>query len=163
MKALFVGGMKSGKSNNAERYILELCEKPIYIATTEIFDDELILRVREHQSSRSNSFTTIEEPLKLYETIKAQNRAVLIECLSMWINNMLHYGFTREQITSEVKDILALKQSMVFVLNDVSSSIIPENALAREFITINGEVGGIVASHCDEVYSCIVQICSKIK
>ncbi|MGZ5045290.1 MAG: bifunctional adenosylcobinamide kinase/adenosylcobinamide-phosphate guanylyltransferase, partial [Methylobacter sp.] len=69
MKALFTGGIKSGKSRLAEAYILEqaITEKPYYLATTEFFDDEMRARILIHQQRRQDLFVTIEEPVKLFE------------------------------------------------------------------------------------------------
>ena len=164
MKALFIGGIKSGKSINAQNHALALAsDKPIYLATTEFIDEEMKLRVDAHKKQREESFITLEEPLKLYEKISTCQDAVLVECLSMWINNMLYHGFDYEAMKSELTKVLALENDMVFVLNDVGAGIIPENKLAREFIDISGKLSQLVASHCDEVYHTIAGISTRIK
>lgn len=163
-KALFIGGIKSGKSFNAEIYTLKnSSQKPIYLATTEFIDDEMQRRVDEHKLLRSDKFKTIEEPLKLYNTIAECDSPVLIECVSMWINNMLYHGFGFDDIKRELEAILALDKTVVFVLNDVGCGVIPENKLAREFIDISGKLSQLIASYCDEVYHTIAGISTRIK
>lgn len=163
-KVLFIGGIKSGKSLNAEIYTLKnSLQKPIYLATTEFIDDEMQKRIDAHKLQRSARFETIEEPLKLYETISKQKNAVLVECVSMWINNMLYHGFDFSEMKKELEAILTLDKTVVFVLNDVGSGIIPDNALAREFIDINGKLSQLIASKCDEVYHTIAGISTRIK
>lgn len=163
-KVLFIGGIKSGKSLNAEIYTLKnSLQKPIYLATTELIDDEMQKRIDAHKLQRSARFETIEEPLKLYETISKQKNAVLIECVSMWINNMLYHGFDFSEMKKELEAILTLDKTVVFVLNDVGGGIIPDNALAREFIDINGKLSQLIASKCDEVYHTIAGISTRIK
>ena len=163
-KTLFIGGIKSGKSKNAEEYILKNSDlKPIYLATTEFIDDEMQKRIDTHKQNRSNKFDTIEEPLKLYNTIKECDSYVLVECVSMWINNMLYHGFSFVDMKKELEKILALYKSIVFVLNDVGSGIIPDNALAREFIDISGKLSQLIAHECDEVYHTIAGISTRIK
>ncbi|PNV83165.1 MAG: adenosylcobinamide kinase [Sulfurimonas sp.] len=163
-KVLFIGGIKSGKSLNAEIYTLKnSLQKPIYLATTEFIDDEMQKRIDAHKLQRSARFETIEEPLKLYETISKQKNAVLIECVSMWINNMLYHGFDFSEMKKELEAILTLDKTVVFVLNDVGSGIIPDNALAREFIDIGGKLSQLIASKCDEVYHTIAGISTRIK
>lgn len=163
-KVLFIGGIKSGKSLNAELYTLKnSLQKPIYLATTEFIDDEMQKRIDAHKLQRSAQFETIEEPLKLYEVISKQKSAVLVECLSIWINNMLHHGFGFEEMKRELEAILALDKTVVFVLNDVGCGIIPDNALAREFIDISGKLSQLIASSCDEVYHTIAGISTRIK
>ncbi|MDQ7043997.1 MAG: bifunctional adenosylcobinamide kinase/adenosylcobinamide-phosphate guanylyltransferase [Sulfurimonas sp.] len=92
MKTLFIGGIRSGKSSNAEKFILSKRDiKPIYLATNEFFDDEMKEKVLHHQKLRGDEFITLEEPLLLYDIIKTQTKPVLVECISMWINNMLYH------------------------------------------------------------------------
>ncbi len=164
MKTLFIGGIKSGKSINAQNYILKnSTTKPTYLATTEFIDKGMNKRITEHKENRGDNFITIEESLRIYETIKTNNNPLLVECVSMWINNMLYHGFNYEDMKKELTKILKLEQSIVFVLNDVGSGIIPDNALAREFIDISGKLSQLIASHCDEVYHTIAGISTRIK
>jgi len=163
-KTLFIGGIKSGKSLNAEKYTLQnSSEKPVYLATTEFIDDEMQKRVDAHKLQRNAKFKTIEEPLKLYNAITECDGSVLIECVSMWINNMLYHGFKFDDMKKELEAILSLDKTVVFVLNDVGCGIIPDNALAREFIDISGKLSQLIASSCDEVYHTIAGISTRIK
>ena len=168
MKVLFIGGIKSGKSLNAEHYTLRHPEldsgsTPFYLATTEFMDNEIKQRIQVHQERREKKFITIEEPLDLVAAVSTLKAPVLIECTTMWINNMLYHQKTKEQIIEHITKLLALPNDIVFVHNDVGSSIIPDNALAREYIDISGIVSQIIATHCDEVYHCIAGIATKIK
>jgi len=163
-KALFIGGIKSGKSFNAEQYTLKIAtKKPIYLATTEFIDDGMKERIKEHKLQRQDKFETIEESLKLYKSISTCKDIVLVECVSMWINNMLYHEFCFEDMKQELEQILALDQSIVFVLNDVGSGIIPDNKLARDFVDISGKLSQVIASKCDEVFHTIAGISTKIK
>ncbi len=163
-KTLFIGGIKSGKSLNAERYALEnSTDKPIYLATTEFIDEGMQARIDEHKRQREDAFITIEEPLRLHKVISQQNDTVLVECLSIWINNMLYHGFGFEDMANELEAVLDLENNMVFVLNDVGSGIIPDNELARKFVDISGKLSQLVASRCDEVYHTIAGISTRIK
>lgn len=163
-KTLFIGGVKSGKSLNAQNYILKNATgKPLYLATTEFIDEEMLIRVNEHKKNRQEDFFTVEEPLKLFEVISASNKSVLVECVSMWINNMLYHGFSFDDMKNEMETVLALENQVVFVLNDVGSAVIPDNKLAREFVDISGKLSQIIASKCDEVYHTIAGISTRIK
>lgn len=163
-KTLFIGGIKSGKSINAQNYILKnSTSKPIYLATTEFIDEEMKTRIDEHKLNRKNDFITIEEPLKLYEKILTTNSSVIIECVSMWINNMLYHKYSFENMADELNKIMKLDKFIVFILNDVGSGVIPDNRLSREFIDISGKLSQLIASECDEVYHTIAGISTKIK
>ena len=164
MKTLFIGGIKSGKSLNAQKYILNLStSKPIYLATTEFIDKEMQEKIEEHKQNRKDDFITLEEPLKLYDAISTSNKSVLVECVSMWINNMLYHNLTLADMVVELKKLFTLKNDIVFVFNDVGNSIVADNKLAREFVNISGKLSQIIASECDEVYHTIAGISTKIK
>ncbi len=164
MKALFIGGIKSGKSFLAEQYsVKNATTKPIYLATTEFIDSEMSERVEAHKQQRKESFITVEEPLKLNNIVSQSDDLVLIECLSMWINNMLYHGFDFSDIKEEIQKVMQQEKDVVFVLNDVGSGIIPDNELARKYIDISGKISQIVAEDCDEVFHVIAGIGTKIK
>ena len=164
MKTLFIGGVKSGKSRNAEVYALTLSGNPaVYLATSEPFDDEMRQKIERHKNARSEHFLTIEEPLNLFAVLEPVKSPVLIECMTVWMGNMLHHGFTQEDIFKQIEKILGLENDLVFVLNDVGSGVIPDNALAREFADLSGVAAQFIAEGCDEVYHCVAGIASKIK
>ena len=140
-----------------------LSPKPYYLATSEAMDDEMKERIARHKAQRANKFICVEEPLKLYDALNSIDGVVLLECLSVWINNMLYYKKDEADIISELKNILTLKNDIIFVINDVSSGIIPDNALARRFIDISGRVAQLSAEACDEVYFCVAGLSLKMK
>ncbi|MCD6258280.1 MAG: bifunctional adenosylcobinamide kinase/adenosylcobinamide-phosphate guanylyltransferase [Helicobacteraceae bacterium] len=164
MKTLFIGGIKSGKSLRAEEFARKHAKvRPIYLATTEFVDEEMALRIKRHKEQRGKHFITYEEPLHLHNAISVCKDIVLVECLSMWINNMLYHGHSYEEMLTEIEKILALPQDIVFVLNDVGSCVIPENELAREFIDISGRLSQIIACECESVFHTIAGIARQIK
>jgi adenosylcobinamide kinase/adenosylcobinamide-phosphate guanylyltransferase len=165
MKTLFIGGVKSGKSRLAEAYILDLSplERPYYLATTEFFDDEIQARVAIHQQRRKELFITLEEPVKLFETIEKCKYPVLIECVSMWLNNLLHYQVPEVDILQELEAVLNLPCSMVFVHNEVGLGVIPDNVLARQFIDLSGKAAQLMGQYCDEVFFCSAGLMLQMK
>jgi len=165
MKVLFIGGIKSGKSLHAEKYIQKLSKsKPLYLATTEFIDDEMQKRIDDHKLQREDRFITVEEALELSKEIqKHQDGAVLVECLSIWVNNMLYHEKSIDDMIAEINRVMLLQKDMVFVINDVSCGVIPENRLARKFVDANGKIAQLVASECDEVYHVVAGIATRIK
>lgn len=164
-KILFIGGVKSGKSLLAEQKILEMADSktPVYLATSECFDAELAKRIQKHQAQRGQGFTTLEEPLNLVDSIPDTPIPVLLECLSMWLNNMLHHDKNETQIECEIERLIFIPNDLVMVINDVSSGVLPENRLARKYVDLNGRMAQRIASECDEVYHCIAGIATRIK
>ena len=164
MLALYIGGIKSGKSKNAEEYTLNNSKtKPIYLATNEFFDNEMKERVQKHKEQRSDKFVTIEEHLSLVKIIELQESTVLVECMSMWINNMLYHGYSEDAMIQQIEELEELGQDIVFVINDVSCSVVSENKLVRQFVDINGRISQILASKCEEVYHTTAGISVKLK
>jgi len=164
MKILFIGGIKSGKSKEAENYAKKYAKKkPYYLATTELLDEGMKKRIKKHKKQRKDNFITIEESLKLNKTISTCQDIVLIECMGMWINNMLFHALGYKEIKKEVKKLLKQDKNIVFVMNDVGAGIVPDNRLSREFADINGKISQFIAKNCDEVFYTVAGIRLKIK
>jgi len=164
MKALFIGGIKSGKSRLAEEYALANAKsKPFYLATTEFIDQEMQERIEHHKHQRQEKFITLEEPLYIDKIIQEHEGTILVECLSMWINNMLYHGFKFEAMQTQINAIMKEEKNVVFVLNDVGSGVISENKLAREFVDISGKLSQLIAKDTDAVFHVIAGIGTKIK
>ena len=165
MKALFIGGVKSGKSRHAEQFCLTSSptQKPIYLATTAIGDSEMQQRIVVHQERRKDQFITIEEPLALSKILQTTTNLVLLECVTMWLNNMLYYQKTEAAIWQELESLFSLSNSIVFVLNEVGWGIIPDNALSRQFVDISGQISQWLGEQCEIVYCCVAGQKFKIK
>ncbi len=156
MKTLFIGGVKSGKSRLAEDYVLQRNGggKPYYLATTEFFDDEMKARVAVHQQRRQDSFITVEEPVKLLAALQGLDRPVLVECVSMWLNNALYHQIPESDILQELDAVLQLPVELVLIHNEVGLGVIPDNRLARQFIDLSGKAAQLMGRHCDRVFFC---------
>ncbi|TAK64920.1 bifunctional adenosylcobinamide kinase/adenosylcobinamide-phosphate guanylyltransferase [Methylobacter sp.] len=165
MKTLFIGGIKSGKSRLAEAYILERATtaKPYYLATTEFFDDEMQARIHIHQQRRQDLFTTIEEPVKLLEALQKCPGPVLVECVSMWLNNQLYHQIPEADILQELEAVLHLSCDMVLVHNEVGLSVIADNRLARQFVDLSGKAAQLMGQHCEQVFFCSAGLKMKMK
>jgi adenosylcobinamide kinase/adenosylcobinamide-phosphate guanylyltransferase len=167
MKTLFIGGVKSGKSRLAESYILQNmpgdADKPYYLATTEFFDAEMCERIQVHQHRREGDFITLEEPLNLLATLENCHRPVLVECVSMWLNNMLYHQFPEKDILHELKTALLLPRELVLVHNEVGLGIIPDNELARQFADLSGKAAQLMGQYCDKVFFCSAGLMLALK
>ncbi|WP_299753509.1 bifunctional adenosylcobinamide kinase/adenosylcobinamide-phosphate guanylyltransferase, partial [uncultured Boseongicola sp.] len=89
---LVTGGAKSGKSAWAEDRIRALGGNPVYIATAQAFDDEMVRRIADHLSRRGDGWTTVEEPLALAETLERHDDGatpMLVDCLTLWLSNLM--------------------------------------------------------------------------
>jgi adenosylcobinamide kinase/adenosylcobinamide-phosphate guanylyltransferase len=155
MKTLFIGGIKSGKSRLAESYILEnSAHRPYYLATTEFIDAEMKQRIEVHQQRRQDLFVTLEEPINILERLQTCQQPVLVECISMWLNNLLYHQWQEADILQELEAVMALPVDLVLVHNEVGLGVIPDNALARQFVDLSGKAAQIMAAACDRVFFC---------
>ncbi|QQE79685.1 bifunctional adenosylcobinamide kinase/adenosylcobinamide-phosphate guanylyltransferase [Alicyclobacillus sp. SO9] len=94
---LIIGGARSGKSSFAERYVQRLSttenRSVTYIATAQALDDEMAARIAQHQSRRPSHWMTIEEPLNVPPVLgERQSSIILIDCLSLLLNNWMFLG-----------------------------------------------------------------------
>lgn len=170
-KILITGGMKSGKS----RYALALAKKldgpKIFLATAEPFDDEMRKKIRYHQKERKKKFLTIEEPLylaKALHKLESSPGIIIIDCLTVWMNNLFyHFKDGEAQRQAQVEQFLKIlkkaSSTVIMVTNEIGMSIIPDNALARDFSEQMGFFNQRVVEVCDEVVLMVSGIACKIK
>src|SRR5580704_15889426 len=92
--ALVLGGARSGKSRHAEAMVAALPPPWLYIATGEPRDNEMAARIAEHRARRSAPWQTVEAPRDLAGALTAApaGAAVLIDCLSLWLSNVMLTG-----------------------------------------------------------------------
>ena len=171
---LVTGGARSGKSAFAENLVRSYGGRRVYVATAPVCDAEMAERVRLHRERRAaDGWTTIEEQVDLPQALRQAASegatAVLIDCLTLWINNLLYHdasldeaGFA-ERCRELLTTLRALPLSCVMVLSEVGLGMVPENALARRFRDLSGLCAQMVASEADEVFLVVAGIPVKIK
>ena len=165
MKILYIGAQKSGKSKLAEKRVLELskAKKPIYLATSELFDEGMKQKAELHRVQRGDGFVTVESHLDLATPVLSAGAVVLVECLGMWINNMMYHKKTDDEIISHMGDALQEAKDVVFVITDVSGGVVSENRETRRYVQLCGLIGQSVATACEEVYLCSVGLSFRMK
>lgn len=152
MKILYFGGQKSGKSSLAEAKTLAIAtDQPTYLATYDhtYGDTEMGTRIDKHRQTRGENFITLEESRDLLRVIEP-HRTYLVDCVSMWILNRMEES--EEVLIAEIEALGAIDANIVFVLNDVSSGVIPSDPISRRYVDLSGIIGQALARICDEVY-----------
>ncbi|MGE5546670.1 MAG: bifunctional adenosylcobinamide kinase/adenosylcobinamide-phosphate guanylyltransferase [Solirubrobacterales bacterium] len=148
---LVLGGARSGKSAYAEGL---LAGRPaLYLATGQALDDEMAARIRAHRDRRGHEWATLEEPLDLAGALdRHADRPVLVDCLTLWISNLMHAGRDVAHATEELCEVLAATpRTIVLVSNEIGLGLVPDNRLAREFRDHQGRVNQRVAQACRRV------------
>lgn len=151
---LFVtGGARSGKSAYAERRVAAWPEPHCYIATAEAWDAEMADRIARHRDRRGSGWSTREAPLELVAALDATDGggARLVDCLTLWLSNLLHAERDWAAEGRALAAALARQKSPVAVVtNEVGLGIVPENALARRFRDAAGLLNQWVADAASE-------------
>lgn len=149
MSVTFVlGGARSGKSRYAEGLVSALPAPWIYVATGQAGDGEMRERIAEHQQRRGPNWVTREAPLRLAEAItEAGGQPVLVDCLTLWVSNLMHAEQDVGAACDELNRALAQRQAeTILVSNEVGLGIVPMNALARRFRDEAGRVNQRLAN-----------------
>ena len=103
---LVLGGAASGKSGYAETLIKAACDRPAYIATSQVFDDEMAAKVAAHKQMRGDGWITIEEPRDIAGAIARAPAGVpvLLDCATLWLTNVI---LAEDDLDKAQKDFLA--------------------------------------------------------
>ncbi len=162
------GGARSGKSRFALSEALKIAGKKAFIATAEAADNEMAERIERHRKDRGDGWRTFEEPVRvgrLVEKIDGEYAVVVIDCLTLWLTNVMMSDLDAEKETRRMLAALrAVKESSVFIVsNEVGMGIVPENELARRFRDLAGRLNQKVAALADEVYVMFSGVPVKIK
>ncbi len=164
---LVLGGARSGKSRFAERLVENSGLAPVYLATAEALDDEMARRIAAHRARRGPAWRTVEEPLDLAGALQrecAPDRAVLVECLTLWLSNLMALEHPIETETAKLLALLPrLDGPVVLVSNEVGQGVVPDNALARAFIEHAGRLHQGIAEAADAVFLITAGLAQRLK
>ncbi len=164
---LVLGGARSGKSSFAEKYVLRKGAICAYIATAEILDEEMAHRVKHHRERRDHRWVNIEAPYeaeKFFPEASDSSDSILFDCLTLYTSNLLYRPGALEgtfderlaHVMESIDKLLAAARKtnkcVVFVSNDVGSSLVPDNPMGREFRDIVGWVNQKVGNEADKVF-----------
>ncbi|HLA36268.1 MAG TPA: bifunctional adenosylcobinamide kinase/adenosylcobinamide-phosphate guanylyltransferase [Rhodocyclaceae bacterium] len=169
MIELVIGGARSGKSSYAERQARDSGLAVRYIATAQSHDAEMERRIAHHRARRPAHWTSIESPLHLAETLRAQaapDVCVLVDCLTLWLSNLFFAGAAAQQAeagaaidcallageTQALTDTLPhLPGRILLVSNEVGWGVVPMHPVSRLFADEQGRLNQRVAAVSDGV------------
>ena len=152
---LVLGGARSGKSRYGEALVEKGATHALYLATAEARDQEMAERIRRHRARRGARWITIEETWALTDRLRTEARAdrpILVDCLTLWLANLMEAGRDIEHETAALVAALPeLRGPVIFIANEVGLGIVPENALARAFRDHAGRLNQMIAACADRV------------
>jgi len=164
---LVFGGARSGKSAFAERLAQDAGKEVVYVATSRAGDGEMASRIAHHRERRPAHWPTVEEELALAKTLRehcAPGRLVLVDCLTLWLSNLMFCDGRAWPEVGEVAlperfhqeraallDVLEAGPAgdIVFVSNEVGLGIVPWGAVSRCFVDEAGWLNQAVAAQAD--------------
>lgn len=178
---LVTGGARSGKSAFAEKLAAKAGVSVGYIATAQIYDEEMRYRVKLHQERRPDNWQTYEAPYwadKAIVEAAGSHKVLLFDCITLYLSNLLclmpEEELTDDQayamLTEQMGKLLAAAQTaaasgttIIFVTNEVGAGIVPENKLARLYRDLSGLANQKIAAAADDVYAVMAGIPVNIK
>jgi len=98
----------------------------------------------------------VEEPCalaKALQTHAAVNRCLIVDCLTLWLANLLEQGDGRfqQERAALLHTLPSLPGTLCLVSNEVGLGIVPINPLARRFVDEAGWLHQDLAQLCERV------------
>ncbi len=162
---LVTGGHGSGKTAMALK-LAEAYSQKLYIATAEPIDDEMRRKIAAHRAERDESYTTREVPLQLPEALREPTGAdlVIVDCLTVWLGNLLHYESDAERYMEELCAALPIQGAdIILITNESGLALIPSDPLSRKYLRLLAGMNKRLAALADSVYMMVSGIPMKIK
>jgi adenosylcobinamide kinase/adenosylcobinamide-phosphate guanylyltransferase len=151
---VLVGGARSGKSDLAVR-LARRERGVVVVATAEAGDEEMAERIARHQQTRDQSWKVIEAPVEVERALReaTDDECVLLDCLTLWVANLLGQGLTDDGVESRAAAALsaarARRGATIVVTNEVGSGIVPVDPGTRRYRDLLGRVNAMWARAAD--------------
>jgi adenosylcobinamide kinase/adenosylcobinamide-phosphate guanylyltransferase len=152
---LLLGGARSGKSALAAGLAGRWPGPVTVVVTGEARDEEMAERIRRHRAERPSDWRTVETPRELEAALAAApaDAFVLLDCLTLWVSNLLEQGLTDEQVRRRARSAAAAAAARsgptVAVSNEVGAGIVPADAGSRRYRDLLGQVNAAWAAAAD--------------
>lgn len=157
MKELILGGVRSGKSRLAEQHAIASGLPVTLIATATIGDAEMQQRIDRHRRHRPVHWEVVEEPHALAAALcthASPNRCVIIDCLTLWMTNLLgveEKSFSTHERYALLNVLRGLPGHIIFVSNETGMGVVPMGELSRRFCDESGRLHQDLARLSDRV------------
>lgn len=174
--ALFVGGVRSGKSGFAQRWAEARAPRRLYVATCAVADAEMAERVRLHRAARGPEWACLEVPLDVPEALNAlwagrgpESGAgvVLLDCVSMWIANLLGAGLSDAAALARVEALAASLERrtlpVAVVTAETGLGLVPPSPLGRRFLDVLGLANQRLAALAEPVVLAVCGLAQALR
>lgn len=157
MRELILGGVRSGKSRLAEQHAAASGLEVVYVATAQVLDEEMRLRISQHQLRRPAHWRVVEAGYNLAQVLQQQaqpQRCVLVDCLTLWLTQLL-CAEDASLLRREVDDLLAalpgLPGQIILVSNETNMGVVPLGELSRRYCDEAGRLHQQLGGVCERV------------
>ena len=157
MLTLVVGGAASGKSEYAERLVLQTALPRYYLATMQVWDAECAARVEKHRRMRAEKqFETLECPLHLGTVhLPARGTALLEDLGNLTANELYDPAGAGKAAASAILDgldkLAAQCEHLVVVSNEVFSGGANYAGDTDRYLKALAQVNNALAARADAV------------
>lgn len=161
MLQLILGGARSGKSRLAEQTAKESGLSVVYIATAQALDEEMQQRIQHHQQQRPSHWQLSEEPIFLADQllqVDQENQLILVDCLTLWLTNLLlaeDTALQQQQTEKLLKVLPQLKSDIILVSNETGLGVVPMGEISRRFVDEAGRLHQALGQLADKVVFCV--------
>ncbi len=164
---LITGGARSGKSRYAQNEALALSDNPIYIATSDVADDEFKQRVARHKEDRDERWTTLEEPLYVSKLPVAERIAV-VDCVTLWLTNFFFQykqdvQASLDALTKEIDELAMYPGTFLIVSNELGMGLHADTEMGRKFVDLQGWANQYIAGKATKVVFMVSGIPVSVK
>lgn len=152
---VITGGQRSGKSRHAQELAISLTPNPVYLATSRIWDDEYLERIKRHQADRGQEWTNVEEE-KYLSQHDFTGRIVLVDCVTLWATNFFFDNKSDTELSlSQLKDefmkLVSQDATFIFVTNEIGLGGVSPDEIQRKFTDLQGWFNQFIAEKADRV------------
>ena len=154
---LITGGARSGKSALAVRIASAFAGPVTLIASGEARDEEMAAKIARHRADRPSTWSVVEEPVDLAAALASipEGDLVIVDCLTLWVSNLLERGTSPEEIPSiaaaVAKAASARESPVIVVTNEVGDGIVPMEPESRAYRDCMGFVNSTFARDAERV------------
>lgn len=148
------GGERSGKSSYAQFLAESLSKKPIYLATSRIWDDNFKQRIERHQNDRNDSWTTIEEEKSISSVVNVKSTTV-IDCVTLWLTNLsVDNNYDNEKCLAfakkEIDKLTVIDANIIIISNEIGMGLHAHTESGRKFTELQGWINQYIAKKADK-------------
>ncbi|HHP4518001.1 TPA: bifunctional adenosylcobinamide kinase/adenosylcobinamide-phosphate guanylyltransferase [Acinetobacter baumannii] len=161
MLQLILGGARSGKSRLAEQTAISMQLAVTYVATAQALDPEMQSRIAHHQNQRPAHWSLVEEPLFLAKTLQKidrPNQIILVDCLTLWLTNLLlleDQNIQQFECEQLLKILPTLESEVILVSNETGLGVVPLGEIRRRFVDEAGRLHQALGQIANKVVFCV--------